>query len=671
MKISLIRLQNFRSFKDETINLAGYSCFVGPNGAGKSTVLDALNIFFRDSFHSGKDNTTLKEEDFHNKDTSNPIQISVTLTDLSPDAQEEFKHYYRLNKLTITAKAEFDTEKKSASVIQYGQREVMKDFSLFFEGNKKVDELKRIYNSLREKFPDLPEEKKKINMTEALRIYEEGHPELCELQVSEDTLFGFTGGTSRLEKHVQWIYIPAVKEISSEQVENNKTALGKLLARTVRSKVNFDDDISQIRSEVTAKYNKMLEAQQGELDSLSEKLQKRLQEWAHPDVRLKLSWKNDADNALKISDPTAKSILGEGAFDGPLENFGHGFQRSYLLAILQELANLDDEDSPTLILACEEPELYQHPPQAKYLAELFTKLVARNSQIFVSTHSPYFVSGKNFENVRYVSKRPPTYESKVKWLSHDDLIKRIAEARNETPPRGTTGPIAKIHQSLQPQINEMFFTSTLILVEGQSDLAYITSYMHLSGFWEEFRRYGCHIVPVNKKSELCKPIAIAKELGIRFFVIADSDSHLQSEPSKWNKSEKDNLAIFKLCGISGQKALLTEHFWSTQLVMWHTDIERAFESDIVPDKYIEIKNATELEYNQNGGLNKNTLFIGSFLNNLWEEGHRSSTLKQLCENIIAFAGDAGSDQSPQQGLSETVSQELDEHIVSKKTGVSL
>jgi putative ATP-dependent endonuclease of the OLD family len=45
MKLKSLRIENFRSFADETISLDGYNCFVGQNGAGKSTILTALNIF--------------------------------------------------------------------------------------------------------------------------------------------------------------------------------------------------------------------------------------------------------------------------------------------------------------------------------------------------------------------------------------------------------------------------------------------------------------------------------------------------------------------------------------------------------------------------------------------------------------------------------------------------
>ena len=44
MRIEEIRIQNFRSLKDEAIKLTSFNAFVGPNGAGKSTVLHQPKI---------------------------------------------------------------------------------------------------------------------------------------------------------------------------------------------------------------------------------------------------------------------------------------------------------------------------------------------------------------------------------------------------------------------------------------------------------------------------------------------------------------------------------------------------------------------------------------------------------------------------------------------------
>jgi predicted ATP-dependent endonuclease of OLD family len=100
---------------------------------------------------------------------------------------------------------------------------------------------------------------------------------------------------------------------------------------------------------------------------------------------------------------------------------GHGLQRSYLLALLQELAGSEAVDAPTLILGCEEPELYQHPPQARHLADVFIELATGNNQILVTTHSPLFVSGDGFENTRLVRRPNNNAGSQVKALTFQNL----------------------------------------------------------------------------------------------------------------------------------------------------------------------------------------------------------------------------------------------------------
>lgn len=113
MRLSSVRIQNFRAFSDETIHFNDYTCLVGPNGGGKSTVLLALNVFFRETSHSKTDLLKLDKEDFHHKNIKDPITIAATFEDLSGDAQEDFKDYYRQGKLIVSAKAIWNDEDKS------------------------------------------------------------------------------------------------------------------------------------------------------------------------------------------------------------------------------------------------------------------------------------------------------------------------------------------------------------------------------------------------------------------------------------------------------------------------------------------------------------------------------------------------------------------------------
>src|SRR5213593_4677086 len=111
----------------------------------------------------------------------------------------------------------------------------------------------------------------------------------------------------------------------------------------------------------------------------------------------------ETDKNLNITMPNAQVKASEQDFEGALARFGHGLQRSFIFALLQELAEHGDK-GPKLLLGCEEPELYQHPPQSRYLAGVMQQLSKQNAQIMVSTHSPHFISGKSFEQIRMVLK---------------------------------------------------------------------------------------------------------------------------------------------------------------------------------------------------------------------------------------------------------------------------
>ena len=377
MRISSVRIENFRSFEDETLPLNNYARLVGPNGAGKSTVLTALSVFFRESENLPTDLSQLDQEDFHCKHTDKPIQITVTFTDLDDEAREDFSDYVRQGQLVVSAVATFDGATGKAQVKQYGRRIGMRAFAPFFEAadaGKKVLELKEIYAGLRETCPDLSAPGTKDAMIQALHDFEAARPGACELIPSEDQFYGFSKGANRLGKHIQWVYVPAVKDATSEQVEARNSALGRLVARTVRSKTNFDETVRALRAKMQQQYQALLDGNQHVLDDISSALQARISEWAHPDARLRLQWKQDPDKSVRVEEPWAHILAGEGDFGGELARFGHGLQRSYLLVLLQELAGTDAAGGPTLILACEEPELYQHPPQARHLSAVLNKL---------------------------------------------------------------------------------------------------------------------------------------------------------------------------------------------------------------------------------------------------------------------------------------------------------
>lgn len=631
MKIKSIRIENFRSFQDETIYLNKYSCFVGPNGAGKSSVLAALNVFFQDQ--TSFDTINLEDEDYFCKDTSKPIRITVIFDDLGESASEELSDYVRQNELVVTAEAVFDPTTGFGSVKHYGQRLGIDEFKVFFDSYKakaKAEDLNTIYSGLQQQFTDLPNARSKDDKADALRAYEAERPDRCILIPSEDSFYGINS-TGKLSKFVTWIYVPAVKDAGEEVQEAKNTALGKLIERTVRTRVNFDEEITVLRNETHAKYQELLERNRAGLTEISESLQRRLGDWAHPDVHLGMEWLSDPKKSITIQQPVAGIKTGEGDFIGSLARMGHGLQRSYLLALLQELANSDAPNAPTLILGCEEPELYQHPPQARHLADVFVDLAEGNNQIIVTTHSPLFVHGDGFEDIRLARKINNAAGSKVRNVEFHKLCDRIRVARGEDPNERITGLIAKIHQALQPNIAEMFFARTPILVEGLEDVAYITTYLYLCGQWSDFRRLGCHLVPVGGKSYLIQPLAISVELGLPVFVIFDADRNTNRN----NEHERDNRAIQNLLGLN-YEPFPQDHVFANNHTIWSTSMTEVVKGDF-GENYQRITDAIRLNYDNEPSLHKNDLFIAEWLTAAYNEGLRSPNLSTLCNSILQFA----------------------------------
>lgn len=639
MKIESLRIENFRGFKDETVELDDYSCFVGPNGAGKSTILAALNVFFRQHKDSKTDLSKLSADDFHHRDVIKPIKITVTFNDLSEEAKQDLSDYVRQDRLIVSSVARYDTITERAEVKQYGNRLGIEEFREYFEQDKagaSVNDLKALFGSLREKYSDIAAAKTKGDMVDALRAFEAANPGKCTLIPSEDQFYGASKGTNRLAPHVQWVFVAASKDMVEESQETRNSALGQLLARTIRSRVNFAEKIETLRSGIRKQYQEILDAEQAVLNDLSVSLELKLKDWSHPEASAKVLWKQDPDKSIKVEEPWAYIRLGEKGFEGELARFGHGMQRSYMLTLLQELAGSDDAAAPTLIMAIEEPELYQHPPQARYLAEVLHELSSRGAQILVCSHSPLFVPGDNFEAVRVVRDAGNPRASFVSRLKYEELSESLRAADQKHLKE--SGMLAKLYPTLNPTTSEMFFCKTLILTEGHEDIAYIVASLALTGKISDFRKYGCHIVAVGGKSELIKPIAMAKLLKIPVFVVADADTNKTKE-DEISRHKKDNRSILALLDYGSESEWPSDTIFKDDLTLWKVNLTDHVSAELGTEwqRHVDLARS---HYGNAPDLKKNPLAISRALESAWIANVRSESLVALTDRIVAFARNA-------------------------------
>ena len=98
-----------------------------------------------------------------------------------------------------------------------------------------------------------------------------------------------------------------------------------------------------------------------------------------PDASVLLQWSEFED--IPIPMPRTQVKLMEDGYESSVERTGHGLQRAFIVTMLQHLIaaqgaemipenGISEEDTsqesgdphlPSLVLAIEEPELYQHP----------------------------------------------------------------------------------------------------------------------------------------------------------------------------------------------------------------------------------------------------------------------------------------------------------------------
>jgi predicted ATP-dependent endonuclease of OLD family len=632
MRIKLLRIQNFRAFRDETVIFDDkYTVFVGPNGTGKSTVLMALNILFRSRSDVSTDVQVLSVEDFHNKDTSNPIEISATFEDLSAKAVDALQHYVRHDKLILTARAIWNSTNNSAEVKQFGVRMGMADFRPFFEAQKEkrsAADLKEIFTSLMGTYRDLPRETTKDRMTEALRNYESDHLDKCTPLESEDQFYGFQG-SGKLDPYFQWVYIPAVKDASSEQEESKNTAFGKLLERTIRSRVNFSDALKPLKEKFQEEYSRIINDQEEVLIDVSARLQSALQEWAHPDAKVKLSWAYDKSKSIRVDEPYARAEIGEKLFMGDVRRMGHGLQRAFIVSVLELLARTGQEDAPILLLGFEEPEVYQHPPQARHLATILEDM--SKTQVVVTSHSPYFVSGKGVENIRLVRWQDDTNCSSVAQTTLSALSNCIGDAMDVTP-QEPTAIMAKIQQIMQPSLSELYFCGLAVLVEGIEDVAYIATYMRFKDKMPDFRKMGGHFIVCGGKNPMSRPLAIAKLLSIPYYVIFDGDSGQNNKEERKATNKRDNGCLLSLCGISNIDPLSSTDCIHDSVVMFGDNIRNSLMSDIGSDNWDKAIATVATTYGFSE--NKNQMVIVAAVEQLLTDGIQIPVLEDICNRIL-------------------------------------
>ena len=658
MIIKTLQIRNFRCVLNSTLQCEPLTALVGPNGSGKSSFLRALELFY-------SPRPVFRQEDFYNNDTNNDIEITITFTDLTDDAEERFGAYIQDDELTVTRLLSMKDGAERSTL--HGSRLQNPDFKSVREAQS-ASAGNQLYSELRqsEKYSALPAARSRSASLEALVVWEQEHPDDNVRDRDEGQFFGFNEvGHGYLGRFTKLISVPAVRDATTDAAEGRGSAITEMMDLMVRNTLAQREDIRQLRENTQTQYREIVDAAAtGSLQQLEERLNKTLKSYVS-DAAVELAWLPPEE--ISIPQPRADVRLSEDGYAAAVERTGHGLQRAFILTMLQHLAvayaqSLEKQEGtetaeseetveastdssegmfPDLVLSIEEPELYQHPSRQRHLASILVQLaggaitgVANRTQVLYATHSPLFVGLDRFHEVRVFRKVGGEADkpriTAVLSVDGDAIARELWEATDPRPRNPFTWETLepRLRSILTPFMAEGFFADVAVLVEGEDDRAAILGCAQLMG--HDFDSRGIAIIPCGGKTNLDKPLVIFRSFGIRCFVLWDGDFGTSGA------NPAENRHLLRLVGEAPEDWPDTKT--REQFACFSRTLEATLREEIGDVLFDEVMVECQIEFAipKKAHALKNPVVVGELIRRSESRGVVCDTLRSIVESIVAL-----------------------------------
>lgn len=467
MRIERLSIRNFRSIKKLDIELSQICALVGPNNAGKSNILYAIQqVLGRDWVWVN----SFDENDVYLRDAERDIKISLSFA--PPLQYQKYKN----------------TDPSDIHAISF-------EYTRYQVGEKKGQ--RRLEQNC---FND-----KGTAVNVLAKAPKKGEQHQYQPVV---------GIPSEVKESIPLIYIGTNRSLK-EQLPGARYSLLRQLFEDINKDFHSPSQTVQVEQAdgtvkdvpKAEKFYKLLERAMGYLrtDSFVEletsiKRNALKQLGFDPDVDTdKLDFyfaPFDTMEFYKSLDLRVK----EGDFNISATELGDGIQNALVLSILQAF---EERRKKGAILLIEEPEMFLHPQMQRALNKTLRK-ISESNQIIYTTHSPHFVSVPDYHAVLLVRKG-----NNGSYVTKSNL------------PTNTTRQ-EKLIKELDPERNELFFASRLLLVEGDTEKLALPEYAKRLNL--DLDREGATIVEVGGKNNLPEFADIATSFSIPTGIIYDIDS---------------------------------------------------------------------------------------------------------------------------------------------------
>ena len=391
MKISQVKISNFRSYKEETvIDFNDLTVFVGKNDVGKSTILEALDVFFNE----GKGVIKLDKEDINKQghsDGNKDIRIAVVFEDLptglvidstnettledeyllnSDGKLEVIKIYPNAGKEKVAVKANHPSNPDCADLLLKRQTELL--------------------SMIKKATITCSDQKKKASMRKSIWSHYSDNLQLGDVEID----------VTKEDAKTIWDKLKDYMPVYSLFQSDRKNSDGdseiqdpmKLAVQEILKDTTIRSSLDEIAKQVDSK-----------LRLVADRTLQKLKEM-NPEIANSLNPVIPTVESLKWAD-VFKNVSISGDEDIPINKRGSGVKRLVLLNFFRAEAERrrSEKNVPDIIYAIEEPETSQHPDHQKKLINAFIDLSkSQHTQILLTTHSPAIVKMLDFEHLKLI-----------------------------------------------------------------------------------------------------------------------------------------------------------------------------------------------------------------------------------------------------------------------------
>lgn len=552
MKVSSLRIENFRSIKTIDIDLGDTTVFIGPNNAGKTAILDALRIALTRRW--GQRGTGFTEYDVHLvNDKSDPKT--------SPGP-------------AIQVIAEESAVGEWPDGVQQALDEIIQTDPV--TGKSSIT----------------------LRVTCAWSAAEGCfQPGWAFMNAARQPLIAASARRINLERF--WQYVPVFYLSALRDADDEFTARSQFWGRLLKE-MEIPTELENRVQRVLDLLNKKLLRADTRLEQIANTLSGATRVAAHDregSVNLRLT-------PLKSWDLLSKAeIILRNEPDWPwlpLQRHGQGMQSLSVIFLFQAfvehlLSELYEPES-TAILALEEPETHLHPQAAR---TLWNHVSAIPGQKIISTHCPYFVQHVPFRQLRLVRLTengtevrwlPPSFSTQLPFIPAlnnvlgnfggllsfdratqtltvngkitDTAYRDLLAAYGSHPDRAVIhGVLRELHdRSLQYMSDdelrvletcarrirgEIFFARRWLIVEGQAEYLIVHALARQMGY--DLDEHGVSVIDAVNNGNPAMFATLARALGIPWIAVLDGDRAGQEYVRAIIRRDFDPALVARLC----------------------------------------------------------------------------------------------------------------------------